>query len=86
MLYNHNVAAKPVQISLDEELLEQVDADPETRASGRSAFVRSAIGQYLAVKRRHEIDARITTAYGGRADDLLADAAEFMDAQAWPDD
>jgi hypothetical protein len=37
------MAAKPVQISIDSALLERVDADPETRARGRSAFVRAAI-------------------------------------------
>lgn len=36
------MAAKPVQISLDPELLEKIDADPEARERGRSAFVREA--------------------------------------------
>jgi len=80
------MAAKPVQVSIDLELLERVDADPETRARGRSAFVRSAIGQYLAAKERRQIDARIVAAYRGRADEALADVAALLDTQAWPDD
>lgn len=80
------MAAKPVQISLDERLLERVDADPETRAHGRSAFVRLAIAQYLSAKERRQIDARIVAAYRGKADELAGDVADLMDAQAWPDD
>lgn len=80
------MAAKPVQVSLETELLDRVDADPETRAHGRSAFVRSAISQYLAAKERRQIDARIVAAYRGQASDALAEVADLMDAQAWPDD
>jgi metal-responsive CopG/Arc/MetJ family transcriptional regulator len=80
------MAAKPVQISIDDELLAQVDADPETRAHGRSAFVRAAIERYLAAKRRREIDAQLIKGYKGRADAALAEVADFIEAQAWPDD
>lgn len=80
------MAAKPVQISIDTELLRQIDADEETRAQGRSAFVRSAIELYLSAKRRRQIESQIAAAYRGRADALLAEAADLMDAQAWPDD
>ena len=80
------MAAKPVQISLDEDLLAQVDADPETRSHGRSAFVRSAIQRYLAAKQRREIDAQLVRAYTGDADVMLEEAADLMQAQEWPDD
>jgi metal-responsive CopG/Arc/MetJ family transcriptional regulator len=76
--------AKPVQISLDTELLDRIDQDPETQAEGRSAFVRKAIEGYLAVKQRREIDAQIAAAYGGHVEQMLADAVDLMDAQAWP--
>lgn len=80
------MAAKPVQISIDTDLLEQIDADPETRSRGRSAFVRSAVQRYLAAKQRRQIDAQIAAAYEGRADAALAEDAGLMDAQEWPDD
>jgi metal-responsive CopG/Arc/MetJ family transcriptional regulator len=80
------MAAKPVQISIDTELLRQVDADYETLTKGRSAFVRSAIELYLAAKRRREIETQIAAAYGGQADALLAEAADLVDAQEWPGD
>lgn len=80
------MAAKPVQISIETELLRQVDADQETLTQGRSAFVRSAIELYLTAKRRRQIETQIAAAYGGQADALLAEAADLMDAQEWPDD
>ncbi len=80
------MGAKPVQISIDSALLERIDADPETRARGRSAFVRSAVERYLAAKQRREIDRRITQAYPGKADAMLNDIADLIDAQQWPDD
>jgi metal-responsive CopG/Arc/MetJ family transcriptional regulator len=84
MLYDANMPAKPVQISLDEDLLHRIDADDETAARGRSAFIRSAVDLYLAAKRRRLIDAQITKAYRGRADELAAETADLLDAQAWP--
>ena len=75
-----------MQISLDEDLLRRIDADQETLARGRSAFVRSAVDAYLAARRRRLIDEEITTAYRGRKDELLAEAAPLLDGQAWPDE
>lgn len=85
MWYLANMAAKAVQVSLDEDLLQRIDADNEAVAHGRSAFIRSAVDLYLATKRRRRVDAHITTAYGGRADELAAETADLVDAQAWPD-
>ena len=79
------MAAKPVQISIDTELLERIDADPETRAHGRSAFVRSAIERYLRARKRQQLDAQIAAAYQGRADVLLAEIEDLLEAQAWPE-
>jgi metal-responsive CopG/Arc/MetJ family transcriptional regulator len=78
------MTAKPVQVSIDLDLLRRIDADPETREKGRSAFVRSAVSSYLAAKQRREIDAAIRVAYGRAADAMEAEVADLMDAQAWP--
>ena len=80
------MSAKPVQISIDVELLRRTDSYPETREKGRSAFVRSAVSSYLDAKRRLEVDAAIRAAYAGVEDDLQAEVAGLMDAQAWPRD
>jgi metal-responsive CopG/Arc/MetJ family transcriptional regulator len=86
LLYDAIMPAKPVQISIDVDLLRSIDADPETRENGRSAFVRSAVSSYLDAKRRREVDAAIRAAYGSAADDLRAEVTGLMDAQAWPRD
>ena len=79
------MAAKPVQVSIDLELLRRIDADPETREKGRSVFIRSAVSSYLRAKRRREIDEAIGAAYSGAADAMLAEVSDLLDAQAWPD-
>jgi metal-responsive CopG/Arc/MetJ family transcriptional regulator len=78
--------AKPVQISLDADLLARVDADPETRTRGRSAFIRAAVEGYFAAKRRREIDQKIVAACAGQADDMLGEIRDLIEVQAWPDD
>jgi metal-responsive CopG/Arc/MetJ family transcriptional regulator len=77
--------AKAVQVSIDIELLRRVDAQPETRQRGRSAFVRSAIESYLRAKERREIDEAISAAYGGQADAMAAEVEGLLDTQAWPE-
>jgi metal-responsive CopG/Arc/MetJ family transcriptional regulator len=79
-----NMPAKPVQISLDTELLRRIDRDAEARQLGRSAFVRSAVLLYLESKRRRDIDERIHKAFAGKADGVSAEVEEFVAAQAWP--
>jgi metal-responsive CopG/Arc/MetJ family transcriptional regulator len=80
------MSAKAVQVSIDEDLLRRVDADPEARERGRSAFVRSAIECYLRARRRRDVDEAISTAYGGHADAMLDEVKGLLDSQAWPDD
>jgi metal-responsive CopG/Arc/MetJ family transcriptional regulator len=84
--YGDHMSAKPVQISIDEELLRRIDADPETRDEGRSAFVRKAVASYLEAKRRRDVDAAIRTAYAGAEEGMATEVAGLMDAQAWPRD
>jgi metal-responsive CopG/Arc/MetJ family transcriptional regulator len=78
------MAARPVQVSIDEPLLRRIDADPQARKDGRSAFIRSAVLVYLEAKRRRATDQAIVHAYAGKADDLLADVEELIGAQTWP--
>ena len=79
------MVVKPVQISMDPELLRRIDADPETLDKGRSAFVRSAVELYLRAKQRREIERQIAQAYDGEAAGMLEEISELMDGQAWPD-
>jgi metal-responsive CopG/Arc/MetJ family transcriptional regulator len=86
MWYHDVVPSKPIQISIELDLLRRIDADPETREKGRSAFVRSAVADYLAAKRRRAIDLAIGAAYGEAADAMAAEVSGLLDAQAWPRD
>lgn len=78
------MAAKAVQISLDEELLKRIDRDPETRQRGRSAFIRAAVELYFEEQRRRRLDDEIARAYEGQADALHEEVAELMEDQQWP--
>jgi hypothetical protein len=78
------LSKKPVQISIDPKLLRRVDADEETKAGGRSAFVVNAILLYLREKERRRIDDEIHRAYAGKGDELYAEAEPLMAGQGWP--
>ena len=78
------MATRPVQISIDEELLRRLDADPDARRQGRSAFVRTALRFYLEAKQRREVEAQLQRAYQGRADELLDEVADMITDQEWP--
>lgn len=86
MLYLANMPAKPVQVSIDRELLKRIDSDPEAVAEGRSAFIRSAVSLYLQAKERQEVDRQIRAAYEGESDAMLAEIEDLMAPQAWPED
>ena len=77
--------AKPIQISVDTELLGRIDRDPEVKERGRSAFIRSAVELYLEAKRRRWVDSQIQRAYRGQADAMLEEIEEIMVEQAWPE-
>ena len=76
---------KAVQFTLEEELLRQIDRDPEAKRLGRSAFLRRAAREYLARRRSQEIRDAYRRGYGERP----VAAEEFgplIEAQAWPDE
>lgn len=78
------MASRPIQISMDTDLLHRIDQEPEVQERGRSAFIRSAVELYLAAKQRRTIDDRIARAYDGQADAMRDEIADLMGDQAWP--
>jgi metal-responsive CopG/Arc/MetJ family transcriptional regulator len=78
--------AQPVQISIDRDLLRQLDADPEVKARGRSAVVRDAVASYLRGRRRARIDEEIRAAYRGQADRMLREVNDLLGGQSWPEE
>ena len=80
------MAARSVQISIDEELLARVDARKETRERGRSAVIRRALHVYLEFERRREIDRAYAEGYGGKGDEVFAELADLLEGQSWPEE
>jgi metal-responsive CopG/Arc/MetJ family transcriptional regulator len=79
------MSSRPVQISIDADLLRRIDKDPEARSKGRSAFVRSAVLLYLDAKRRKDTDQQIRQAFSTEADSLLEEIEPLIGAQKWPE-
>lgn len=67
-------------------LLRRIDANPETKQLGRSAFVRHAVELYLRAGHKLATDAAIRRAYGKRDAALEDEIVALMGAQAWPDE
>lgn len=75
---------KPVQISLPPTLLKKIDANEETKARGRSAFIIAAVLRYLRDQERERVDQQFAAALGGREDELYSEVEPFLAEQAWP--
>ena len=74
---------RPIQISMDESLLERIDGDSEAQSLGRSAFLRYVVARYLDEKRERDLVEAYRRAYsGGPVEDLLLPPI----ALAWPDE
>ena len=84
--YHANMSMQAIQVSMDEDLLKRIDAEPEVQERGRSAFIRSAIQLYLKAKRRREVDDEISRVYEGCADEMLDEVSDLVADQAWPKD
>jgi metal-responsive CopG/Arc/MetJ family transcriptional regulator len=80
------MAVKAVQISMDTDLLRRIDAQPETHAHGRSAFVRTAVERLLRARKRQEIDRAISRAFADDAEAMQDEVDSLVDAQTWPED
>jgi hypothetical protein len=84
MMDTTGMAARPVQISIDEELLQRIDADPDTRERGRSAFIRSAVEAHFRMLEQRQIEANLIRSYAGQADAMLDEVRDLLDDQEWP--
>jgi len=74
---------KTIQITIDMDLLNKIDNDEESKAKGRSAFLRQAIRYYLEQKRLKSISEKYRSGYSKELavdDDLTI----WEDEQAWP--
>jgi metal-responsive CopG/Arc/MetJ family transcriptional regulator len=53
-----------VQFTIDEQLLDRIDRDPEVERDGRSAFLRRAAEQYLKRQAAARLREQYRRAYG----------------------
>ena len=74
---------KNIQITIDPELLHQIDSDEESKKKGRSAFLRKAVRYYLEQKKLRSISEQYQSGYkrGLAKDDNLT---SWEDEQVWP--
>ena len=56
---------KAIQITVDERLLAGLDANPEVKRLGRSAFFRRAVKAYLLQRQKRAVGDAYRRAYGG---------------------
>ena len=56
---------KAIQITFEEDLLRDLDADEKVKAIGRSALLRQLAREYLRRERERRIDEQYARAYGG---------------------
>lgn len=68
---------------MDERLLAELDEDPEVRASGRSAAVRSAVEAWLRSRRAAAVDAAYRRGYAA-SPALGAEWAGWDEEGEWP--
>ena len=79
---------KAIQVSIDEGLLTQLDADAEVKKDGRSAVFRRAVRAYLKHRRAEEIREQYQRAYGPEPGSKPALGDEFsgwQDQGSWPE-
>jgi metal-responsive CopG/Arc/MetJ family transcriptional regulator len=74
---------KAIQITIDERLLERLDADDEVKRSGRSAVLRRAAAEYLRKKQRSAVAEAYERGYGKHPTD--PDLAGWADDGSWPE-
>lgn len=72
---------KAIQITVDDRLLAELDADAEVKRDGRSAVLRRAAVAYLRRKRRAAIAEEYRRGYGRGTRELDG----WADEGSWPE-
>ena len=78
------IVMKAIQVTFDEELLEQLDERPEVQEFGRSRILREMTAQYLAEKRSEDIAREYREGYTKypQTDEEI----EWAGQGVWPDE
>ena len=75
---------KPIQIMMDDDLLEELDADEEVRRLGRSAVFRKMAAEYIEHHRRRIISKMYRQAYGEDSEGLGKEFTGWENEGRWP--
>jgi hypothetical protein len=75
---------KPIQFTIEEDLLARLDADQEVQRDGRSAVLRRAVAAYLQTRHAQGIAEAYRSAYA-KDDGLGPEFAGWEDQGTWPD-
>ncbi len=75
---------KPIQIMMDEKLLDELDADEEVRRLGRSAVFRRMAAEYIELQRRRTISIMYRQAYGKDSEGLGKEFNGWENEGRWP--
>jgi hypothetical protein len=82
---SYRVDMKAIQITVDEELLAALDAEPTVKATGRSAAIREALQAWLQSRREATILAAYRDGYG-KYPQGTDDLAGWAEQGAWPEE
>ncbi|UCF97482.1 MAG: hypothetical protein JSV89_20265 [Spirochaetaceae bacterium] len=75
---------KPIQIMMDEEMLNELDADEEVRRLGRSAVFRKIVADYIEKRHRAAISNLYRQAYGKNGGGLGKEFEGWESEGQWP--
>jgi metal-responsive CopG/Arc/MetJ family transcriptional regulator len=75
---------KPIQILIDEPLLERLDADEEVKRLGRSEVLRRAADEYLRRRRSRRVTDAYRRAYANK-EGLGTGFAGWENEGSWPE-
>lgn len=79
------MAAKTIQMTIDEELLASVDACVTRRGTSRSAFIRLALEAALREEQIRRLEEQHAAAYRA-VPQTETETAPWLEAQAWGDE
>ena len=76
---------KTIQITIDDDLLAEFDADEQVKRRGRSAVLRQVATEYIRQRKRKAITEQYQKAYGN-AESPSSELACWEDEGVWPDE
>jgi metal-responsive CopG/Arc/MetJ family transcriptional regulator len=75
---------KAIQITIDEKLLTQLDADEQVQHLGRSAVLRQVALEYIERRRCQAVAQQYRRAYAGAAGGLEPELEGWEGQGVWP--